>query len=164
MKKVLIAYMSKTNTTREVAEYIRKNLQTKEIKIDILKFHEVENITDYQFVIVGAPINGMMWIPQAHAFVQEHQQALKQIPVAYFFVSYLFKNGRKMWRNAINKSLDKPSALVKPVAVGKFTGRVEKKFPKFFAFVFGVKKDLPLNLVDLTQADEFIEQIKQNLK
>ena len=163
MKKVLIAYISKTNTTKEIAEHIKIALQTEEVSVDVLSFNEVTNIEDYNAVIVGAPINGMMWLPEATQFVESNKDALNKVPTAYYFVSYLFKDGRKMWRKAIDKSLNKSIAAVKPVAVGKFTGRVEKKFPKFFSWVFGIKKDLPLDLVDFKQADEFVAEFKQHL-
>jgi menaquinone-dependent protoporphyrinogen oxidase len=164
MKKVLIAYISKTNTTKEIGEHIKVALQNEEVSVDVLSFDEVKNIEDYNAVIVGAPINGMMWLPEATEFVIVNKDYLSKVPAAYYFVSYLFKNGRKMWRKAIDKSLKKPISAVKPVAVGKFTGRVEKKFPRLFRWMFGIKKDLPLDLVDFKQADEFIAEFKQYLK
>lgn len=164
MKKILIAYISKTNTTKEISQYIKNELQTNDTSVDVLTFNEVENILDYSAVIVGSPINGMSWLPEAHNFVKSNKDALKSIPVAYFFVSYLYKDSRKMWRNIIDKSLKKSSELVKPVVIGKFSGRVEKKFPAFVSFIFGVKKTLPLNLVDFKQVDEFIAQLKPYIK
>ena len=164
MKKVLIAYISKTNTTKEIAEHIKVALQTEDVGVDVLSFNEVKNIGEYNAIIVGSPINGMMWLPQATEFVLDNKEKLGRVPVAYYFVSYLFKDGRKMWRKAIDKSLNKPIAAVKPVAIGKFSGRVEKKFPRFFAWIFGIKRDLPLDLVDFKQADEFVAEFKQYLK
>lgn len=164
MKKVLIAYISKTNTTKEIAEHIKVALQTEEVSVDVLSFNEIKNIEDYSAVIIGSPINGMMWLPQATAFVESNKEELNKVPTAYYFVSYLFKDGRKMWQKAIDKSLNKASQIVKPVAVGRFSGRVDKKFPMFFAWVFGIKRDLPLDLVDFKQADKFVAEFKQYLK
>ncbi|MDD4211651.1 MAG: flavodoxin domain-containing protein [Clostridia bacterium] len=164
MKKVLIAYISKTNTTKEIGEHIKVALQTEEVSVEVLSFSEVKNIAAYDAVIIGAPINGMMWLPEATNFVISNKETLNKVPTAYYFVSYLFKDGRKMWRKAIDKSFNKASAAVKPVAVGKFTGRVGKKFPKFFAWVFGIRRDLPLDLVDFKEADEFVEEFKQHIK
>jgi len=68
-----------------------------------------------------------------------------------------------MWKKAIDKSLNKAAKTVKPVAIGKFSGRVDKKFPRFFGWMFGIKRDLPLDLVDYNQADEFVKKIKESL-
>jgi menaquinone-dependent protoporphyrinogen oxidase len=163
MKRVLIAYISKTNTTREIAEHIKDALQTDEVNVDVLNFGEVKSVAEYNAVIVGSPINGMMWLPQANEFVMSNKDALNKVPTFYFYVSYLFKDGRKMWKKAIDKSLNKAAKTVKPVAIGKFSGRVDKKFPRFFGWMFGIKRDLPLDLVDYNQADEFVKKIKESL-
>jgi menaquinone-dependent protoporphyrinogen oxidase len=163
MKKVLIAYVSKTNTTREYAEYIKEQLQSEAVQVDVVEVSQVTNLHSYDVAVIGSPINGMMWLPEAVQFVEANKEDLTKLPTFYFFVSYIYESGRKMWKKAIDSSMNTVSKIVSPVAVGKFSGRVEKKFNRFISFLFGLKKDTPLNLVSLQKADELIEKIKQQL-
>jgi menaquinone-dependent protoporphyrinogen oxidase len=165
MSKILIAYMTKTGTTREVAEEIARIAGDKGIIPDVLPLSAVESPGGYDAVLIGAPINGMQWLPEASDFVEKHKEALKKIPTAYFFVSYLVNSGCGFWRKIIRKSLDKVSETVKPVKVGMFDGRVEKAFPAFARFLFGLKKDIPLDLRDWDAirawGEEYITEISK---
>ena len=163
MKKILIAYITKTNTTKEYAEHIKKGLEGEEVKVDLLRLEQVNNLKNYDAVIIGSPINGMMWTPDASNFVKEHVDELSKVTTAYYFVSYMYHDGRPMWHNAIDKSMAKVSNMVKPVIIGKFSGKVDRKFPRFFAWVFGIKKDTALNLVNLKLADKFVVDFKKYL-
>ncbi len=145
MKRVLITYVTKTNTTKEAAAEIRQMLEAQGFLSDVLPIAEVASLTDYQAVIIGAPINGMSWHPDAKAFVTRFQQELNAVPTSLFLVSYLLFTGCNFWKKIIRKSLDKVSALVKPVSVGMFGGRIDKVFPALPRFLFGVKKDAPID-------------------
>ena len=149
MKRVLIAYVTKTNTTKEVAAEIRQVLEAQGFLTDVLPIADVASLTEYQAVIVGAPINGMNWHPDATAFVTRFQQELNAVPTSFFLVSYLLFTGCDFWKKIIRKRLDKVSALVKPVSVGMFGGRIEKPFPAFPRFMFGVKKGAPIDVTNL---------------
>lgn len=145
MKKILVAYGTKTDTTKEVAEEIGNVLEQCGFTIELKQFHEVKTIEGYQGVVVGAPINGMSWRPDAKTFIKEHAEQLNKIPTAYFNVSYLIYIGRDMWKKAIKNSFNKASQVVKPVMTGTFGGRVEAAFPAVARFIFGVKKGASLD-------------------
>ncbi|MDD3397283.1 MAG: flavodoxin domain-containing protein [Clostridia bacterium] len=164
MKKILIAYFTKTNSTKEYAQYIKEQLQSKELNVDVVDLLSVENLHNYNAVIIGAPIYGMRWNEECVNFIKANQIELKKVPTFYFFVSYVFENGRKMWRKTILKSMDKVSKLVKPNFIGKFNGRIEKRMPRFIEFMFGIKKETPLNLMNYDKVDEFVNIIKETLK
>lgn len=148
MKKVLIAYITKTNTTKEAAGIIGEELTKNGMEPEILRFDEVTDLSGYDAAILGAPINGMTWHTAAIKFVEDHRTELSKMPTSYFFMSYLLFTGCNIWKNAIRKSLKGVSMIVKPVKIGMFGGKVESEFPGFVRFLFGVKKGAPLDVRD----------------
>lgn len=162
MRKVLIAYVTKTNTTKEAAQEIGRVLNDRGFSTDILPMSEVRSVAEYGAAILGAPINGMQWHPDASAFVTAFQNDLQNMPTSYFLVSYLLITGREFWKKAIRASLDKVSALVKPFMTGMFGGRVEITFPAVPRFLFGVKKDAPIDVTDFGDVRKWAEQWVEN--
>jgi menaquinone-dependent protoporphyrinogen oxidase len=83
MAEVLIAYASIAGSTAEVAEAVGNAMKDQEIQIDVRPIREVQDVTVYGAVIVGAPMI-VGWHKEAMDFVQTNQAALGKIPVAYF--------------------------------------------------------------------------------
>lgn len=164
MSKLCIAYVTKTNTTKEIAEEIGKVVQEKNWDVKVLPVSAIVSLEEFDAILIGSPINGMQWLPEANEFVEKYQEELSKLPTSYFLVSYLINSGAKMWKKTINKSLDKASALVKPMMIGKFDGRVEDEFPGFVRLLFGIKKGTPLDLRDWDQirawAKEYLEELE----
>ncbi len=148
MSKLCIAYVTKTNTTKEIAEEIAKVAREKSWEVKVLPVSAVADIQEFDAILIGAPINGMQWLPEAVEFVKKNQAALKEISTSYYLVSYLMNSGGKRWKKMIGKSLNKISALVKPLMIGKFDGRVEDEFGTIPRLLFGLKKNTPLDLRD----------------
>jgi len=65
-----------------------------------------------------------------------------------------------MWRSFINKSITKIEKLINPKNSIVFAGRIDKKMPAVANFMFGVKSDLPLNLVNHEEIDKWCEGIE----
>ena len=168
MKRLCIAYVTKTNTTKEIAEEIGKIAREKEWTAKVLPLTAVADLREYDAVLIGAPINGMQWLPEANEFVEKHQKVLSERPTSYFLVSYLMNSGAQCWRKLIDKSLNKVSKIVSPFSIGKFDGRVEDEFGAVPRLLFGVKKGTPLDLRDWDQirawAKEYIETLEENIK
>jgi menaquinone-dependent protoporphyrinogen oxidase len=168
MSKLCIAYVTKTNTTKEIAEEIGKVAREKSWDVKVLPVSAIDDLKEFDAILIGAPINGMQWLPEAVAFVEKNQTALKEISTSYYLVSYLMNSGAKMWKKTINKSLNKVTALVQPAKIGKFDGRVEDEFPGFVRLLFGVKKGTPLDLRDWDAirewAKEFMEELEAGSK
>lgn len=144
MKRILITYATKTGTTKEVSEEIGKVLKQSDFDVDILPMSEVNEFEGYSGVVIGAPINGLNWIPEAVSFVENNKEALNNIPTAFFNVSYMLYHGRKIFRKAIRNSLGKINQI-KPILVGSFGGKVQELFPAPARLIFGIKKDTPLD-------------------
>ncbi len=164
MSKLCIAYVTKTNTTKEIAEEIAKIAREKNWDVKVLPVSAIADIKEFDAVLVGAPINGMQWLPEAIEFVEKNKMALKEISTSYFLVSYLMNSGSKMWKKTIDKSLNKVIAMVQPDKIGKFDGRIEDEFPGFARLLFGVKKGTPLDLRDWDAirawANEYVQQLE----
>jgi|AntRauTorcE11897_2_1112592.scaffolds.fasta_scaffold00019_30 menaquinone-dependent protoporphyrinogen IX oxidase len=152
MKKVLITYYSKTNTTKEYADTIKQVFSEHNFDVTLQDFNNENNLKNYDLVIIGAPINGMKWAENATNFVEKNKEQLKQTQVAYFIVSYFLNVARKPFRKAIYNSLNEVSKQVEPISIGRFLGRVDKPLPKFLHFVLAGRSKSPLDQVNLEDA------------
>lgn len=148
MGRVLVAYATKTGTTREVAEEIGKVLSARGHSVEVADIAANPSAEGYSAVVVGAPINGMKWLQAAEAFVAANAPALRVAKTSYFFVSYLLFEGRPAFGKIIGKSLDAASALASPLMKGAFGGRLPSELPAFARLLFGVKRGRPLDIRD----------------
>jgi menaquinone-dependent protoporphyrinogen oxidase len=84
--KILVAYTTTSGSTTDVAEAIRDELSRDGAAVDVQRLEEIGDISGYDAVVVGAPMI-LGWHREAMAFVERHQAALSQVPVAYFFTA-----------------------------------------------------------------------------
>jgi menaquinone-dependent protoporphyrinogen IX oxidase len=143
----LVGYISKTGTTKAIAQRIAEILQARGDKADVNSLDTVGDISSYDRLILGSPVNGMKVLPEFDAFCKT-QAASSGIPKDIFIVSYLFENGRPMWRKAIQKDRSRLQSLLNARSAEIFGGRLEKSLPGFARFMFGTPKDLPLDIRD----------------
>jgi len=175
MKKILITYYTRTNTTKDISEKIGEILRSELTEVTIAPMestmdaktdapmYDTSNLSDYDAVIIGAPIHGMRWSTEAVNYVSAHASELASTKTAYFFCSYMIKTGRAFWKKAIDKSLDMVNEHISPIQKGKFGGRLDKPFGGFPRLIFGVKKDAPIDVVDWDEVTAFAEKIKAEL-
>lgn len=148
MKKTLIAYVTKTGTTREIALEIGKALKDTGVEARVLPMAEAGDPAGFDWVILGAPINGMRLVPEAAAYVEAHAAGLRARPVALFAVSYMHGAARGNWNRAIEKSVRSAAEAAGARTSAIFTGRVGSPLPGFARLLFGVPRDLPADRVD----------------
>ena len=154
MKKVLIAYVTKTGTTANAAEIIGGTLRDEGFDATVMPLADAGSLDSYDSVIIGAPINGMAWHPDATAFVVNHAAELSQKDVSFYLLSYIYFTGCNFWKKVIAKAFGRLPQSVHPRKTGMFGGKVEKEFPAFPRFLFGVRKGTPTDLQD----DETVRQ------
>ena len=85
-QKILVAYTTNAGTTEEVAAVIGEELGKDGVQVDVRRLEEVTDLESYTAVVVGGPMI-MGWHKAAVKFVKQHQQALSQVPVAYFLTA-----------------------------------------------------------------------------
>jgi menaquinone-dependent protoporphyrinogen oxidase len=84
--KILVAYATLSGSTAEVAEAIGETLGQDGVQVDVQPVREVGDISAYDAVLVGGPMI-LGWHREAVRFVRTNQDALSQIPVAYFITA-----------------------------------------------------------------------------
>ena len=128
--KVLIAYASQYGTTSEVATAVGDVFCQSSLTVDVKSIADVNDITPYQAVIIGAPIHSGAWKPEAVTFVETHQAALSKIPVAYFLTSMMLgltentPEVRQEVAGYLDEVLEKMPAI-KPIDIGLFAGALD---------------------------------------
>jgi len=155
-KKTLIAYASKSGSTREVAEAVGKTLSESGVQVEVRSIKDVQDVSGYEAVIVGGPMI-LGWHRDAAQFVQRAD--LKGKTVACFvtclelatngdpvvngipvtvdpaFVAKTGSSGFKARFTGIATYL-KPISAAQPVEVGFFKGKLDYKGLDLFSRLF----------------------------
>ncbi len=163
MKRILVVYASRTGSTKEVAGEIARQMSSapgkgEEIRAEAhalpmggpggtansagAETPAPPDPRDWDAVVVGAPVNGMRWLPEALSFVERNRAALASRPTAYFLLSVAL-TGKGLFTKKVRSCLDPASALAKPVALGFFGGYMSAQPPAVLRFFFGLRKDQP---------------------
>lgn len=158
MEKVLIVYSTKTGSTKNTGEYIKTQLE-KTFIVDLKSVDEVIDLNNYSKVILGSPINGMKIIPEMRSFIEKNQNVLKTIPNYFFVMTYSYNHGRNFVKKLINKDLKNLTQSINSniYVVG---GVADKPMPTALAFIFGLKKDEPLDNRAFLVVDRLIADIR----
>jgi menaquinone-dependent protoporphyrinogen oxidase len=156
-KKILVAYYTKTGSTKETAEFIGSVLEEQGLAADVLPFGAVAELSAYDGFVVGAPVNGMAWRPEAIEFVRAHQEALASRPTAFFLLSIGYGVGRESLKQVIPARFDGAAALVAPVARACFGGLMSAEPPLVLRLAFGIKKGAPRDGRDWNKVRAFAE-------
>ncbi len=159
MGKILVTYYTKTGSTKEVAEYIGKAFSEKGLDTEVLSFTDVQSLNTYDGIVIGAPINGFRWVPQAEEFTKQFRQELDNKPVAVYCLSFLGHHARPFFRNYIEKNFTKASLPTKPFEKAIFGGISASPMPKFFTFLFGVPENMPSDTRDWAEIEKWTQSL-----
>lgn len=81
--KILVTYATMSGSTSEVARTVADQLSQNEVNVDLLPISQVTQISSYDAVVLGAPMI-LDWHRDMVNFIVKNQDALKELPVAYF--------------------------------------------------------------------------------
>jgi len=81
---VLVGYVSRYGSTREVAEAVASTLRESGLAVDMQPLREVGSLAEYSAVVLGAPLFMFRWHKDALSFLARHHKALMERPVAVF--------------------------------------------------------------------------------
>ncbi len=91
--RVLIVYDSRLGSTAEVAAHIGSVLAEQGASVDVVRIDRVNDLGQYDHVVIGSAIRYDCWLPEATAFVEANRDALSRVPVALFFTCLALAGG-----------------------------------------------------------------------
>lgn len=125
--RILITYASRTGSTQEVAEFVMHTLREKGWEVELKPINEVNNLQAYWAVIVGSAVREGHWLPEATAFVKDHQQELKKLPLVIFALAMSLRIPDIEHYHLVYGYLSEVLELVQPIEVGLFAGSLNYK-------------------------------------
>lgn len=124
--RILVAYATRNGSTAGVAAEIGWVLgSTNGNVVDVRPIAGLEGLDGYGAVIIGSPVRGSKWLPEAVGFVSEREEALRQVPVAYFLVRLKMREDTAENRAEMAMTLEPVREVVTPVDVGLFAGAMD---------------------------------------
>jgi menaquinone-dependent protoporphyrinogen oxidase len=125
--KILLAYASVHGSTLEIAEQIAATMRDEGLVVDLQEARKVQILTEYQAVVLGAPIYMFHLYKDALNFISRHKNTLMNgLPIA-IFAGGPIEAGKDQWGD-ISKQLDQELAKfpwLKPIAVEIVGGRFD---------------------------------------
>jgi menaquinone-dependent protoporphyrinogen oxidase len=82
--KLLVAYASKHGSTAEIAGAIGKTLEAQGPEVDVLDVGDVNNLMDYDAVVLGSAVYSQQWMAAATQFLTMRKDILATKPVWLF--------------------------------------------------------------------------------
>lgn len=84
MKRLLIAYVSHSGSTRETAEFLCKELSAQGQQVDVRPISEISDISEYDRIIAGGLLYRFGWHPEITQFLKKNLLELKKKKIALF--------------------------------------------------------------------------------
>ena len=123
--KILVTYATRAGSTTEVAAAIGEAVAVDGAAVDVLPVSEVESLVDYEAVVIGSPIHGGKWLMAALDFVDDHRDALLQLPVAIFATCLRLRDDTEEMRQSVAGTVEGVRVLLQPVSMGLFAGAMD---------------------------------------
>lgn len=161
--KALIVYGTRYGTAAEIAEEIRKVVESEGIEVDLINSKGIKNydVSPYDMVIVGSGIKMGKWTKTSLKFMENNKSTLSSKKVA-LFVTCGAANDEKTIAEGQEKYLDDTALKYlssKPVAMGLFGsvfdpdarhGLMYKLATKFI-----IKKELEKQGIDTSKRHDY---------
>lgn len=130
-RPILVTYATRSGSTAGVAETIAQTLRETGATVELRPIEAVSDIAPYSAVVLGSPIQGREWLPEAIQFVRTHQAALARKPFATFTLCMaMAMDGAEQYRQGVAEWLAPVRRLAAPVSEGIFAGVLDiRKVP-----------------------------------
>ncbi|WP_265581813.1 flavodoxin domain-containing protein [Methanofollis aquaemaris] len=127
--RILIAYATKHETTREIADAIAETLKEQGIDAEARSVGTVDSVFGYDGVVIGSPIYMGKILKEAKQFVARFAGALQERPTAAFAVGMSCKDLTDENCRKVEKAME---PVTGPLQIrgemGMFAGRMNPSF------------------------------------
>ncbi len=120
--RILVTYASQGGSTAGIAEAIGQTLSADGAAVDVRPIQEVGDLSPYRAVVIGSAVHSGKWMPEALAFVERNQSALRRMPTAVFQVCMMLSTSSEQYKRMVPDWLDPLRAQIQPAAEGSFAG------------------------------------------
>lgn len=120
-RKVLVAYATRYGSTEEVAGVVAETLGERGLATEVKAAREVRSLEGYDAVVLGAALFVGSLHKDARKFLDRHQTALQERPVALFAMGPISADDLEATRGQLAKTLEKAPWL-RPIASEVFVG------------------------------------------
>lgn len=125
MKRVLVTYASRCGSTAEVARAIGMELYARGLCVDVQHVEDVQDVKEYDAVVIGSAVRMGKWLPAAVAFVEKYADALRQMPTACFTVHLNAVDDSEASRAQRASYLDAVRKVFTPQEEAFFAGKLD---------------------------------------
>jgi menaquinone-dependent protoporphyrinogen oxidase len=142
---VLVAYATRSGSTKEVAEAIAAELQADGLAVDLKRLPIRDGPAGYDAVVLGAPLYMFRWHKDALRFLKRNRKAVEHLPVAVFALGPV-SDAEKDWVE-VRAQLEKALASFPwftPTDVKIFGGRYDPATLTFPYTLIPAKNSLPI--------------------
>jgi menaquinone-dependent protoporphyrinogen oxidase len=84
MKRLLIAYVSHSGSTQEIANFLCDELTNQGHLVDVQSISEISNLSSYDGIFAGGLLYRFGWHPEIIQFLKKNLQELREKKVALF--------------------------------------------------------------------------------
>lgn len=119
---ILVTYASQGGSTAGIAETIVQVFSTKGMMVEVRPVKEVTDLNHYQAIVIGSAVHSGKWMPEATAFIERNQNALRRIPTAVFQVCMMLATNNQQYKSLVPGWLAPLRAQIRPIAEGSFAG------------------------------------------
>lgn len=120
--RILIAYATRAGSTAEIAARVGEVLARRGAAVDVLPVTAVERLEPYGAVVLGSAIRTGKLLPEAMAFIVDHQEEFHSLPLSVFIVCWTIKDTDAESVKIVDAYLDPVRALVEPAREIAFAG------------------------------------------
>ena len=125
--KILVAYATKSDSTREVAEAVGRVLRESGLEVDITPVTQVKNIDSYRAVIVGSAARVGRLLPETVKFAEKYKEQLGKKETAYFTVCMTMETDTPENRKTVTTYLAPLVNVKEPLSIGLFAGKYDSR-------------------------------------
>jgi len=137
MKKLLVAYASKSGSTVDVAKAVGDVLKDNGFEVDILPAKKVKNLDGYDGIVLGTAVRMGKPVGEATRFIKKHGRKIGSKPMALFSVGLAMKEDTPKSRQDAEGFLSPITDVVKPVSLALFGGKLDySTISPMFRFAF----------------------------